>query len=82
MAKNVAIIVLAGLLLVVAGLWVASNPQWFADLQDADESPRLAPDRHNDDDDEHEDRPLGRHRSSPPRRWSVSACRLLASSRT
>jgi RND family efflux transporter MFP subunit len=55
MAKNVAIIVLAGLLLVVAGLWVASNPQWFADLQDADESPRLAPDRHNDDDDEREE---------------------------
>ena len=57
MAKNVAIIVLAGLLLVVAGLWVASNPQWFADLQDADESPRLAPARHDDDDDEHETDP-------------------------
>ena len=57
MAKNVAIIVLAGLLLVVAGLWVASNPQWFADLQDADESPRLAPARHDDDDDEHEEDP-------------------------
>ena len=68
MAKNVAIIVLAGLLLVVAGLWVASNPQWFADLQearrnlptagfrqDAAEPPRLAPARHNDDDDEHEE---------------------------
>ena len=55
MAKNVAIIVLAGLLLLVAGLWVASNPQWFADLQDADEPPRLAPDRHNDDDDEREE---------------------------
>ena len=68
MAKNVAIIVLAGLLLVVAGLWVASNPQWFADLQearrnlptagfrqDAAEPPRLAPDRHNDDDDEREE---------------------------
>ena len=57
MAKNVAIIVLAGLLLVVAGLWVASNPQWFADLQDADESPRLAPARHNDDDDKQETDP-------------------------
>ena len=68
MAKNVAIIVLAGLLLLVAGLWVASNPQWFADLQearrnlptagfrqDAAEPPRLAPDRHNDDDDEREE---------------------------
>ena len=70
MAKNVAIIVLAGLLLLVVGLWVASNPQWFADLQearrnlptagfrqDAAEPPRLAPDRHNDDDDEHETDP-------------------------
>ncbi len=70
MAKNVAIIVLAGLLLLVVGLWVASNPQWFAALQetrrnlltagfqqDAAEPPRLAPARHDDDDDEHEPNP-------------------------
>ncbi len=64
MAKNVAIIILAGLLVLVVGLLIASNPHWFATLQEARrvlpvagpqqgaEGPsHLAPGRH---DDEHE----------------------------
>jgi len=69
MAKNVAIVILAGLLLLVAGLLVLSNPQWFPVLQEArralpalspqpdeDEPSRAAPGQHGDedDDDDHE----------------------------
>ena len=69
MAKNVVIIILAGLLVLTAGLLFISNtdPQWFAALQEArgvpptavhqqddDEPSRAAPGHHADDDDEHD----------------------------
>ena len=69
MAKNVTIIVLAGLLVMTAGLLFLSNtdPQWFARLQDTrralsssgsqphdDEPSRQPAERHDDDDDDHE----------------------------
>ena len=72
MAKNIAIIVLAGLLLLAVGLLLVSNtgPQWLAGLQEArralptagpqhdDDAPsRRASERQDDDDDEHEGDP-------------------------
>ena len=65
MAKNVAIVILTGLLLLVAGLLVISNPQWFPVLQEArralpalspqqddDKPSRAASSQHGDDDDD------------------------------
>ena len=67
MAKNVAIVILAGLLVLAVGLLFISNtdPQWFAALQEArralptaihqqddEESSRAAPGQHGDDDDD------------------------------
>ena len=70
MAKNIVIVILAGLLLMAVGLLIVSNtgPQWFAALQEArralptaihqqddDEPPRAAPGQHGgEDDDDHE----------------------------
>lgn len=73
MAKNVAIIILAGFLVLMIGLLAVSNPRFFGEWpaldfltaggravpvtehqRNADEASRLAADRDNDDDDEHE----------------------------
>jgi RND family efflux transporter MFP subunit len=71
MAKNIAIIVLAGLLLLAVGLLLVSNtgPQWLAGLQEArralptagpqhdDDAPSRRASERQDDDDEHEGDP-------------------------
>ena len=73
MAKNVAIIILAGVLVLMIGLLAVSNPRFFGEWpaldflaaggravpvtehqRNADDPSRLAADRDNDDDDEHE----------------------------